>query len=290
MNKYKLQLKTLSKVILSGRESSALYKGVDYSKEEKCNIIYPFYSYEDRMLKSDETYKLAKNYYIPGSSFKGALLSFCEDEDFHRIKTYDIPVAGADNIRKITLKKIQYLYYDDNKDGKNKEPKLKEFMPNVGVEVLKHNKVVETCIATTLNRDKIEALISRNNELNRKKLEKYINILDERLKYVNKKFRYDRHATEVASGGTDEALMALNNLKNRVREILLKDDILMFIGGYKGLNNSLRKGLEVNSTQTQKPIPQPSKKMGVNSSARMGFFVDDEVYLPYGIVTISMNG
>jgi len=63
----KLKFKTISPVILSPRMEKALYKGVDFKeiimkdtkieKVENINIIYPFYSYEDRDLLSESILK-----------------------------------------------------------------------------------------------------------------------------------------------------------------------------------------------------------------------------------------
>ena len=89
----KLKITTISSLILSPRMEKALYKGVDYKniKEniknsnivniDNINIIYPFYSYEERNLLPENEFLYAQEYYIPASSLKGALLSGIKNED-----------------------------------------------------------------------------------------------------------------------------------------------------------------------------------------------------------------
>ena len=67
----KLEFTTVSPVILSPRMQKALYKGVDFKEVERdiknqkiekvnnINIVYPFYSYEDRDLLSEKSFSYA---------------------------------------------------------------------------------------------------------------------------------------------------------------------------------------------------------------------------------------
>lgn len=267
MQKYKFKLRTISKVILSGRESNALYKGIDYNNEHgDCNIIYPFYSYEDRMLRNDEKYDLAKSYYLPGSSFKGALLQSIDDKDFRRqIKTYDTQIE-RESIKRITLKKMQYIYPKNDIiiDENVKTPTFNSFMPSVGIESLKENTDLEVCIATTIERKGLDNIIKNTDEITREKLKRYMAILEDRLKYIKE-----------IDAVKKEDHCNLNILKSEVEEVYLKiknvcsyKDRLMFIGGYKGLNNSLEK-VAADTIQT-------------------GLFIDGCTKLPYGLVSVSI--
>ena len=127
----KLKFKTISSVILSPRMEKALYKGVDFKeiimkdtkieKVENINIVYPFYSYDDRDLLSESNFLYANGYYIPASSLKGALLGSKKDEKensfrskilFHDVKIRDIKLKN--------LYKFQYLYEKKDNQEKNK--------------------------------------------------------------------------------------------------------------------------------------------------------------------------
>ena len=139
----------------------ALYKGVDFKeiimkdtkieKVENINIIYPFYSYEDRDLLSESIFLYANEYYIPASSLKGALLGSKKDEKensfrskllFHDVKISDIKLKN--------LYKFQYLYEKKNNNEKNKTPKYTIFFPGVAIEMLESKKEFESEILSIL--------------------------------------------------------------------------------------------------------------------------------------------
>ena len=160
----KLEFTTITPVILSPRMEKALYKGVDFKEIDKntknlkvekfdnINIIYPIYSYEDRYLLSEKSFSYAKEYHIPASSLKGALLvgKRGENEDILRSKILfkDINISKED-VELKNLHKFQYLYQEAKEENNNgqaqlndkqnltyKTPKFESFFPGVAIEMI----------------------------------------------------------------------------------------------------------------------------------------------------------
>ena len=166
----KLKFTTVSPVILSPRMEKALYKGVDFKeidgksknlklkKIDSINIVYPFYSYEDRDLLSEKNFSFVNNYYIPASSLKGGLFvgKKCEDDNMLRIKSVfrDINIS-KDYIELKNLYKFQYLYQKageidtvgkdkDKQDLVYKTPKFEPFFSGVAIEMIGTGKKFES--------------------------------------------------------------------------------------------------------------------------------------------------
>ena len=166
----KLRFTTISSVILSPRMDKALYKGVDFKeietnigkqdpkKMDNINIVYPFYSYEDRDLLSEKNFSYASKYYIPASSLKGALLVDKTDKDESMLRSKilfrDINI-GSQYIELNNLYKFQYLYQEvgeennngqENVNGKQKleykSPKFEPFFPGVAIEMIGIDKEI----------------------------------------------------------------------------------------------------------------------------------------------------
>ena len=158
----KLKFQTISPVILSPRMEKALYKNVDFKgiseddmvnleteKKEKINIIYPFYSYEDRNLLYEKDFSYAKEYYIPASSLKGALLGNKKEEKEDTVRSTilfkDVRI-DASYIRLRNLYKFQYLYQGTKEKADNKKqesvyktPKFTPFFTGIAIEMLERN-------------------------------------------------------------------------------------------------------------------------------------------------------
>ena len=117
----KLKFTTISPVILSPRMEKALYKDVDFKevkeieKVDNIKVVYPFYTYESRDLLFEKCFSYAKEYYIPASSLKGALLGSkkSRDENSFRSKILfeDIKIS-KEYIELKRLYKFQYLYQE----------------------------------------------------------------------------------------------------------------------------------------------------------------------------------
>lgn len=54
---------------------AALYNEIDYQKNDSTNyeMVYPFYSFDDRYNRADKAFVKAESYCVPASSWKGAL-------------------------------------------------------------------------------------------------------------------------------------------------------------------------------------------------------------------------
>ena len=158
----KLKFKTISPIILSSRTEKALYKGVDFKElmsfedidMQNINIVYPFYSYESRDLLPEKNFSTAKEYYIPASSLKGALLGNKKSDEENSLRRkilfQDVKINYS-HIKLRNIYKFQYLYQEDkeeiqnqgnqaknvNKANKYKTPKYDVFFPSVAIEMMK---------------------------------------------------------------------------------------------------------------------------------------------------------
>ena len=266
----KLKFKTISPVILSPRMEKALYKGVDFKeiimkdtkieKVENINIIYPFYSYEDRDLLSESIFLYANEYYIPASSLKGALLGSKKDEKensfrskllFHDVKISDIKLKN--------LYKFQYLYEKKNNNEKNKTPKYTIFFPGVAIEMLESKKEFESEIlikSSEIKKDFCDKL-KENFGITKIKLKNYI-------AEINK--------VENQEKNQEEYMKKLNKIKCNIQKKLDSNKNMIFLGGYKGILGSL----------SQSDLSQQNKEPRITN----GFYIDEETLLPYGLVEV----
>ena len=264
----KLKFKTISPVILSPRMEKALYKGVDFKeiimkdtkieKVENINIIYPFYSYDDRDLLSESNFSYSNEYYIPASSLKGALLGSKKDEEensfrskllFHDVKIRDIKLKN--------LYKFQYLYEKKYNNEKNKIPKYTVFFPGVAIEMLESKKEFESEILMKSSEITEEIFMKKLNEIfasTKKKLDNYLKETKERIEYTQACVKEKLKEVE-------------NNIKQ-----LDSNKNMIFLGGYKGILGSL----------SQSDLSQQNKEPRITN----GFYIDEETLLPYGLVEV----
>ena len=264
----KLKFKTISPVILSPRMEKALYKGVDFKeiimkdtkieKVENINIVYPFYSYDDRDLLSESNFSYSNEYYIPASSLKGALLGSKKDEEensfrskllFHDVKIRDIKLKN--------LYKFQYLYEKKYNNEKNKIPKYTVFFPGVAIEMLESKKEFESEILMKSSEITEEIFMKKLNEVfasTKKKLDNYLKETKERIEYTQACVKEKLKEVE-------------NNIKQ-----LDSNKNMIFLGGYKGILGSL----------SQSDLSQQNKEPRITN----GFYIDEETLLPYGLVEV----
>ena len=264
----KLKFKTISPVILSPRMEKALYKGVDFKeiimkdtkieKVENINIVYSFYSYDDRDLLSESNFSYANEYYIPASSLKGALLGSKKDEEensfrnkllFHDVKIRDIKLKN--------LYKFQYLYEKKDNNEKNKTPKYTIFFPGVAIEMLESKKEFESEILMKSSEITEEIFMKKLNEVfasTKKKLDNYLKETKERIEYTQACVKEKLKEVE-------------NNIKQ-----LDSNKNMIFLGGYKGILGSL----------SQSDLSQQNKESRITN----GFYIDEETLLPYGLVEV----
>lgn len=263
---YKITIK--SSLIISPRSDRAFYRDLDNSIEEKCikdinnkpldydkpfyynklKIIYPFYRYGIYDSYSPEK----AEYYIPGTSVKGALTNPVgkrTDKDI-KLMVDDIKINN-DMIVLRNLYKIQYI----NDPGK--KTVLNSFFDNVGVEMVKGNQANGTLTGKlyTDSMETVKGLLENANSVTKEKIEKMINYLND----INEK--HNNTSTEKTDDGNDIQTV-IKNLN------VIKKENLLFLGGYKGLINSicLNEDEEINSA----------------------VFIDCATMLPHGLVSINL--
>lgn len=294
----KLKFKPISSVILSARMEKALYKGIDFGEfaedsgitfqlEEKgknINMIYPFYSYEDRDLKSSLPFSHAKEYYIPASSLKGALLGELNDkkESAARSKVLfsDIRIEG-DRIKLRNLYKFQYLYQEkkeqalnENKENNEqviefKTPKFSPFFPAIAIEMLDNHNEFEVEILQRESEEFVKEKLNQSFEKTREKLRNYM---------LESESRKNKISSWIKSGNLketekDDYMPKLEKIISNLQMQLSSKKNMIFLGGYKGILASLSKG-----------VKEDSKKEIQN-----GFYIDENTLLPYGLVEVILQ-
>ena len=278
----KLHFKTISAVILSPRTQKALYKGVDFKEDEEdvkieeldnINIVYPFYSYENRELLSEQDFSYAKEYYIPASSLKGSLLGQKKGEEENTFRSkilfQDIRISKS-YIRLRNLYKFQYLYQETQEDNANKgnekkKPKFAPFFPNIAIEMIESGKEFEGEVLLKIPDLSDEFFRSKLDEsvcVTRKKLENYIKEIEKRIGDIS--------SWQVKA---EDCLDELKGVKASIQQQLEGNKKCIFLGGYKGLLGSL----------SQLEIKDEGHKI------QNGFYIDKDTLLPYGLVEVEIS-
>lgn len=259
MKKYSYRLTALSSLIVSPRGNMAWYendkgnrrdgefegfspqeiKADKYLVKEKLKIIYPFYQYREYKAYAPDT----AEYYLPGSSVKGALggsRSGCCMVD-------DIPVS-RDSIVLRNLYKAQYLCHE------SKTARLNVFLENIGVEMIRAStKLVGELY---LEGKAPEEFLEPGNKSTKIKLKQM-------LKYLQKLQReyYSKPLGDIFRETINELSLLLNN------------DNVFLIGGYKGLLHSIERKTTLESKNDLQ------KTDGA-------VFLDRETGLPHGLIKI----
>lgn len=294
----KLEFTTVSPVILSPRMQKALYKGVDFKEVERdiknqkiekvnnINIVYPFYSYEDRDLLSEKSFSYANKYYIPASSLKGALLidKTAKDENILRRKSLfrDINIESR-YIELNNLYKFQYLYQEVERENNNrqggagdkqnlvyKSPKLEPFFSGVAIEMMGIGKKFkgEVLLSSKELEELLKKELSESVSETKEKLKNYICEIKQRIESINSwinggKLKKDEEKEDYIS--------KLENIENNIKSLCEAKKTLLFLGGYKGILGSLTPPLD------------KDKKV------KNGFYIDKDSMLPYGLVEINWD-
>ncbi|WP_314720861.1 hypothetical protein [Parvimonas micra] len=293
----KLKITTISPLILSPRTEKALYKGVDFKniKEDiknsnienvdKINIIYPFYSYEERDLLPGNEFSYAQEYYIPASSLKGALLSGIKNEDDNSFRTkilfQDIKIS-KENIELKNLYKFQYLYQNDKKKNKNnkektvyKAPKFESFFPSLAIEMIGGGKKFETevlfrCEVSVDFKNKLEDSF----ESTKNKLNNYMEEVEKRITNIESWIKERKvENQEEKSKDNENYLEKLKKIKYNIQKLLQQiqnKKNIVFLGGYKGILGSL-------------------SQLDQNHNVQNGFYIDKETMLPYGLLEVNVE-
>lgn len=282
--KYNINLKSITPLIFSNRMNDALYKGVDFNKDEaekdfielvSANLVYQFSCYEDRTLRPDKTFSYAESYYIPASSIKGAL---CLKEEYRNLKFKDIQVE-KEKISLSVLKKFQYLYQnlddiDKNNKDKNARPKAikyTQYFPNIIVEMMKSGKCVSGEIVLREN-DKMDykSVVQQVDSITRNKLSEYLKQMEI---ICNMEYFKELEKTNCEHDfGNESGLLKFKEVGNSIKNLLKKDIKLAFVGGFKGLIGGL------NNCDFEN-----------NQEIRNGFYIDEQTMLPYGLVEFNIT-
>lgn len=280
----KLKFTTISPVILSPRMEKALYKDVDFKEVKKIEkvdnikVVYPFYTYESRDLLFEKCFSYAKEYYIPASSLKGALLGSkkSRDENSFRSKILfqDIKIS-KEYIELKRLYKFQYLYQENkekNSDDKQeivyKIPKFELFFPNVAIEMISSGKEFEgeILLKSGVSEELFKSKLDESFLITKNKLNNYIKEIEERIKIINLWINDKKINKQEEKNG--DCIKKLKNIQERIQQIKSRKNII-FLGGYKGILGSL-------------------SRLDKNYDIQNGFYIDEETKLPYGLVELSM--
>lgn len=222
MKKITYTMHLVSSLIVSPRAGMALYRGIDEFCEEpeleqvesekrksrEVRVIYPFYQYGEYR-KYDPKHA---NYYLPGSSIKGALQPRKAALESFMVDDVTIPNASV-SLR--TLYKAQYL----EEEG---AAEFGAFFDNVGVEMargeteLKGELYLKESVAFS------DVLKSANKDTKEKmnQMTAYLQMLLAR-NYKNENLK-----------------SILEQVERRLTCCLNEDDIIL-VGGYKGLLHSI---------------------------------------------------
>lgn len=273
--------KTISPVILSPRDSGALYATIDFEEFEADNaikIIYPFYSYEDRAFKANKAFEKAKEYFVPASSLKGALLLNNEFKEL-RSKVFIKDSKIENNLIELKpLYKFQYLYQENtgDKNKKNKNPVLEKFFPTLNIEMLNTDaefsahvnfknpkgagiKLDNSNSSDDYTRENFQKAIENTEKITKNKLKNYNMEIGKRIKSIEN--------LNLADGGKD-AVKALKKMRGKIDELIAENRKILFLGGYKGILGSLQ------NLKNEK------------NTIQNGFYIDTDTMLPYGLVEI----
>ena len=289
----KLKFKTISPIILSSRTEKALYKGVDFKElmsfedidMQNINIVYPFYSYESRDLLPEKNFSTAKEYYIPASSLKGALLGNKKSDEENSLRRkilfQDVKINYS-HIKLRNIYKFQYLYQEDkeeiqnqgnqaknvNKANKYKTPKYDVFFPSVAIEMMKTGNEFETEILfkSEITEVVLKDKIYKSFDITKEKLNNYVKEIENRVQEIESWIEDGK--LEKSEVSDENYIEKLQTIKNNINELLNSNKKMIFLGGYKGILGSL-------------------SKLDENTNIQNGFYIDDEALLPYGLVEIN---
>lgn len=218
MKEIKYEMQTLSSLILSPRSGQALYKGIDFGELEEAqkvltdkgkevNCIYPFYQYGEY----EKYHPQDAEYYIPGSSVKGALL---KDNNRNILMADDVEVKNSD----IVLHNLYKAQYIQEKD----EAEFLVFFENIGVEMIKAGVNLQGSLYLK-DDDEFCVILKLASEDTKKKMKQMQAYIQELLKrqYSKKEFKD-----------------ILRKIDTELSCVLKYDNVIL-LGGYKGLLHSM---------------------------------------------------
>lgn len=221
MKKITYTMKLLSSLIVSPRSGQALYKDIDEflvspveiydnksNEKHEVKVVYPFYQY-GQYEKYDPKHT---DYYLPGSSIKGALLH--QTMQGNHLMADDVPVSNSRIVLR-NLCKAQFL-------EKEEDAKFAPFFEHVGVEMIKGETELEGNLYLEENIE-FSGILEQTAKDTKDKMNQmceYLEILLMR-DYKNKDLKKD-----------------LKEIKDKL-SLLSKESDVILLGGYKGLLHSI---------------------------------------------------
>jgi hypothetical protein len=214
MQRFKYELTAISSVIASPRSNLAFFPEIEgYKDKVDAKIIYPFYRYGDYQCYEPNQ----AEYYLPGSSVKGALKGGRDCKESFYV---DDIMLKPEYIVLRNLYKVQNL-------NTEKDSVIKIFFPDIKVEMLKKDIKVQGDFYCK-DMKMIEDIFLESNKLTKRKIENMITYLKEIIKKEKKQ------TLDVGNG----LIEAIEEMKEKL-EILFEKDNVHLIGGYKGLLHAI---------------------------------------------------
>lgn len=227
MKKITYEMELLSSLIISPRAGQAFYYELDFTNDlkldksleglanvntdKKIKVVYPFYQYGE-YTKYDPEHA---EYYIPGSSVKGALLQ----KDMKHINSHKVALMADDipvDKKSIVLRNLMKVQYAEQKD----KAEFKPFFENVGIEMMRAG--TKLCGELYLDDEQeFVELIKIANKKSRIKMGKMCEYLQGFLNSKNSEFT-----------------KLINNMEQELFSLSKEKDVIL-IGGYKGLLHSI---------------------------------------------------
>lgn len=284
MNQRVIEFKALSPIIVSPRDDYAFYKSLDFEEKdlssddylcglnpENINVIYPFYRYGNY---SDFS-KNKADYYLPGSSVKGAIMHAQLTKVKSTMMVDDISIDTSSIVLK-QLFKFQYLSKEKDDGIKKKNAKLQPFFPNIAFESIKTGTEFKSVVFRETNQN-LSAIFERVKDSTRCKLMNFIHYL-RRLQEFNPNIQ---EALELVIGET----------------LKLKKKNCIFLGGYKGQVLAFKR---YNIPEKTEKRPEPVKSLkdikiitdkkdifplkDIHSS----IYIDSESNIPFGMIEFNI--
>lgn len=216
---YKYKLTTVSSLVLSPREAQAFYSIEGSFKpqhildrlksnidERKVKVIYPFYQYGTYSKYDPEN----AQYYIPGSSIKGAI--HCGGKSKAKMLVDDIQI----NINDLELNQLCKLQRNGEKLV------LDTFFPNTVFEMMKSGSEY---IGQIFSDDKLKFILNDAQKLTIRKLEQLANKLRQELDSLSNKETFIK---------INQLLKNVIHITNEIKFSRAAEYTLL-LGGYKGL-------------------------------------------------------
>lgn len=264
LQNYSYRLRTVSKLVLSPRVHQGFYmdagdfeerdvqlgvgNGQESGELQRVNIIYPFYQYGDY-----PRYSPGKSeYYIPGSSIKGAVSAGGMNRsasDPSTLMIDDIPVSRGD-ISLSLLHKLQYTAADAGAVA------LMPFFPNIAVEMLAAGCEYEGELYSNVN---IQQLLNIAQKETNRKFEQWKDKLLA-IRSIKDDSKTDKQI--------DVFLECLDAAR---RKLSGNNGYVLVLGGYKGL--------ALSGVFSNKEILRET-----NSAV----YIDETTFLPHGIVELHL--